>query len=78
MLDNDKGFSVAHLSACGLPIAAENLCCLDLPAMSILTPKVEKQSQVRCLCPTSLPIRVRFESYAVVSADCHPLELLHL
>lgn len=55
ILDNAKGFYVAHLSACDLPITAEIVCCLDLPAMSILTTKMEKQSQVRCLCPTSLP-----------------------
>lgn len=69
---------MARLSAHGLAIAAEILCCLDLPAMSTLTPKTEKQSQVRCLCPTALPIWMRFESFAVVPDDYHPLELLHL
>lgn len=52
ILDNAKSFSVVHLSACGLSVSAEILCCLYLSAMSILTLKVEKQSQVRCLCHT--------------------------
>lgn len=46
--------------------------------VSIVTPTIEKQFQIKGVCPSSLSIWIRFESYAVVPDEYNPLELLHL